>query len=112
VQQGARHPVRVVVAHARGGEVGVRGQQLTQGVDVAGTDRGGGGHGERVSGADRRHGRPLCSSRCSIGHPIGGDDTKHAMNDIDACSLTSVTATVNDEQIHPVVAVLRVRASG
>jgi hypothetical protein len=55
---------------------------------------------------------PLCSSRCSIGHPIGGDDTKHAMNDIDACSLTSVTATVNDEQIHPVVAVLRVRASG
>jgi hypothetical protein len=51
-------------------------------------------------------GGPLCSSRCSIGHPIGGDDTKHAMNDIDACSLTSVTAT------HPVVAVLRVRASG
>jgi hypothetical protein len=34
------------------------------------------------------------------------------MNDIDACSLTSVTATVNDQQIHPVVAVLRVRASG
>jgi hypothetical protein len=53
-----------------------------------------------VSGADRRHGRPLSSSRCSIGHPIGGDDTNLAMNDIDACSLTSVTATVNDETIH------------
>jgi hypothetical protein len=44
--------------------------------------------------------------------PSVATNTKHAMNDIDACSLTSVTATVNDEQIHPVVAVLRVRASG